>query len=68
MTDDTDPTKWTDKRRQQEERKALKAQGRFYGNPNHFKGYWKHGDRPVYKKKFHVPRMLPDGTVKQPGE
>ena len=55
-----DPTKWTEKRYENEARKAFKAAGKYYGKPHNHNV---HKPKKV-KKAYRVPRLMPDGTVK----
>jgi hypothetical protein len=52
---------WPQSRHEAEHRKALKATGHFYGDPHPV-----HKEHPKTKhvKAYRVPRLMPDGTVK----
>jgi hypothetical protein len=56
---------WPESRHQSEQRKALKATGRFYGEPSH--GWKERLKKQKVKRVYRMPRLMPDGTIKEGG-
>jgi len=55
---------WPETRHHAEQRKALKATGHFYGDMHKAPPTHQHvKQKPT--RKYRVPRLMPDGTVKE---